>query len=44
MKPLLSQFDIWWPDKDATPGLSDEIFETNKSFYKLLEEFNRIET
>lgn len=41
---IVKQFDIWWPDKDCTPGLSDEIFETNKSFYKLLEDFNRIET
>jgi len=41
---IVKQFDIWWPDKDVTPGLTDEIFETNKSFYKLLEEFNRIET
>jgi hypothetical protein len=43
MKPLLSQFDIWWPDKDVTPGLTDEIFETNKSFCKLLEEFKSIQ-
>jgi hypothetical protein len=36
-------FDIWWPNKDVAPqGLSDEIFATNKSFYKILEEFNGI--
>ena len=38
----VKQFDIWWPDKNATQGLSDEMFATNKSFYKILEELNGI--
>ena len=40
---MVKQFDIWWPNKDVAPqGLSDEMFATNKSFYKILEEFNGI--
>lgn len=39
---IVKQFDIWWPDKNATQGLSDEMFATNKSFYKILEELNGI--
>ena len=37
----IKHFDIWWPCKDVgPPGLSDEVFATNKSFYKILEELN----
>lgn len=35
-------FDIWWCRDNAPPGTSDELFRTNKSFYKILEEFKRI--
>jgi hypothetical protein len=35
-------FDIWWCRDNAPPGTSDELFKQNKSFYKILEEFNRI--
>lgn len=35
-------FDIWWCRDSAPRGASDELFEQNKSFYKILEEFNRI--
>ena len=35
-------FDIWWCRDNAPQGVTDELFEQNKSFYKILEEFNRI--
>lgn len=35
-------FDIWWCKDNAPQGTSDELFEQNKSFYKILEELNRI--
>jgi len=35
-------FDIWWYKGNSPAGVSDEMFEQNKSFYKILEEFNRI--
>ena len=35
-------FDIWWCKDNAPYGTSDELFQQNKSFYKILEEFNRI--
>lgn len=35
-------FDIWWCRDNAPTGTSDELFEKNKSFYKIIEEFNRI--
>jgi hypothetical protein len=35
-------FDIWWFKGNSPKGVSDEMFEQNKSFYKILEEFNRI--
>jgi hypothetical protein len=35
-------FDIWWCRDNAPSGVTDELFEKNKSFYKILEEFNRI--
>ena len=34
-------FDIWWHEDNHKEG-SKEFFEQNKSFYKILEEFNRI--
>jgi hypothetical protein len=35
-------FDIWWCRDNAPQGVSEELFLENKSFYKILEEFNRI--
>jgi len=35
-------FDIWWCRDNAPQGTSDELFQKNKSFFKILEEFNRI--
>jgi hypothetical protein len=35
-------FDIWWCRDNAPQGVSDEMFEQNKSFYKILEELNKI--
>jgi hypothetical protein len=35
-------FDIWWCRDNAPKGVTNELFEQNKSFYKILEEFNRI--
>lgn len=35
-------FDIWWCRDNAPRGTSEELFQQNKSFYKILEEFNRI--
>jgi hypothetical protein len=35
-------FDIWWCRDNAPQGTSDELFRNNKSFFKILEEFNRI--
>lgn len=35
-------FDIWWCRDNAPAGTSDELFQKNKSFYKIIEEFNRI--
>ena len=35
-------FDIWWCRDNAPSGVSDEMFEKNKSFFRILEEFNRI--
>ena len=35
-------FDIWWCRDSAPRGTSEELFQQNKSFYKILEEFNRI--
>jgi len=39
---VIKQFDIWWCKDNAPQGVSDEMFATNKSFYKILEEFNGI--
>ena len=35
-------FDIWWCRDNAPRGTSEELFQQNKSFYKILEEFNKI--
>jgi len=35
-------FDIWWCPDNAPQGVSPELFEQNKSFYKILEELNNI--
>ncbi len=35
-------FDIWWCRDSAPREASDELFQRNKSFYKILEELNRI--
>lgn len=35
-------FDIWWCKDSAPKGVSDELFLQNKSFYKILEELNKI--
>ena len=35
-------FDIWWCKDSAPRGTDEELFQNNKSFYKILEEFNRI--
>ena len=33
-------FDIWWCRDNAPSGVTDELFEQNKSFFRILEEFN----
>jgi hypothetical protein len=35
-------FDIWWCPDNCPPGTDPTLFERNKSFYRILEEFNRI--
>jgi hypothetical protein len=35
-------FDIWWCPDNCPPGTNPKLFEENKSFYRILEEFNRI--
>lgn len=35
-------FDIWWCRDNAPQGVTDKLFQENKSFYKILEEFKRI--
>jgi len=35
-------FDIWWCKDNCPSGTNPKIFEENKSFYRILEEFNRI--
>lgn len=35
-------FDIWWCKDNAPSGCPDELFQQNKSFFRILEEFNRI--
>jgi hypothetical protein len=39
----MKNFDIWWFKGNSPLGVSDEMLEQNKSFYKILEEFNRID-
>jgi hypothetical protein len=35
-------FDTWWCRDNAPRETPDSYFVENKSFYKILEEFNRI--
>lgn len=35
-------FDIWWCKDNAPRGTTEELFANNKSFFRILEEFNRI--
>lgn len=35
-------FDIWWCPDNCPRGTNPQLFEQNKSFYRILEEFNRI--
>lgn len=35
-------FDIWWCPDNCPPGTNPQLFLENKSFYRILEEFNRI--
>ena len=35
-------FDIWWCKDNCPPGTDPELFERNKSFYKILLELNNI--
>ena len=35
-------FDIWWCSDNCPPGTDPKLFEQNKSFFRILEEFNRI--
>lgn len=35
-------FDIWWCPDNCPTGTNPKLFEENKSFYRILEEFNRI--
>lgn len=35
-------FDIWWCPDNCPAGTNPKLFEENKSFYRILEEFNRI--
>lgn len=35
-------FDIWWCPDNCPSGTNPKLFEENKSFYRILEEFNRI--
>lgn len=35
-------FDIWWCRDNAPRGTDDSLFTLNKSFFRILEEFNRI--
>ena len=36
-------FDIWWCRDNCPPGTDNELFERNKSFYKILLELNKID-
>jgi hypothetical protein len=38
----MKQFDIWWSPDSGYKGLPDDYYIVNKSFYRILEEFNRI--
>jgi hypothetical protein len=36
-------FDIWWCKDNCPPGTDEELFQRNKSFYKILTELNKID-
>lgn len=36
-------FDIWWCKDNCPTGTDDELFQRNKSFYKILTELNKID-
>ena len=36
-------FDIWWFKDNCPTGTDDELFQRNKSFYKILTELNKID-
>ena len=36
-------FDIWWCRDNCPPGTDEELFQRNKSFYKILLELNKID-
>jgi hypothetical protein len=36
-------FDIWWCRDNCPTGTDDELFQRNKSFYKILTELNKID-
>lgn len=38
----VEEFDTWWHPDGKTQGIDDSHFLTNKSFYKILEELNKI--
>ena len=39
----VEQFDTWWHPDGKTSGIDDTHFLTNKSFYKILEDLNKIQ-
>ena len=38
----IKQFDIWWCPDSGPRDLNVSYYEDKKSFYRILEEFNRI--
>lgn len=38
----IKTFDTWWHPEATTTGLSENYFDVNKSFYKIIEELNGI--
>jgi len=38
----VEHFDTWWHPEGKTLGIDDSYFLTNKSFYKILEDLNKI--
>lgn len=39
----LKTFDIWWHTVETRLGVTEDIINNNKSFYRILEELNKIE-